>query len=106
MRIVVGTSGPDPEEAGAGALARVLRDAGHEVVWAGPGQAPEQLVAACLQEDADLLAVAVPAEGATGELIPTLEGLLQAADATDIGVRLVPAGTPPADVVAWAAALS
>lgn len=37
--------------------ARLLRDAGHEVVTLDPGVSPEQLAAVAVQEDVDLVAV-------------------------------------------------
>ncbi|MEI5672057.1 MULTISPECIES: hypothetical protein [unclassified Nocardioides] len=49
VRIVLGGPGPGPE-----ALARALRDAGHEVVLAG-GYDEAGLAAVVLQEDADLV---------------------------------------------------
>lgn len=53
-RIVVGAVGDGDE---ALAVARTLRDAGREVVLAGGGQSPEQLIHTALAEDADELVV-------------------------------------------------
>ena len=51
-------SGSDLEQMQADVVARALRDAGFEVIYAPPGAGPDQLAEAALQEDAD--AVAVP----------------------------------------------
>lgn len=48
-RIVVGSTGDD---IGARSSARRLRDAGHEIVFVGGGQSPEQLAATAVAEDA------------------------------------------------------
>jgi methylmalonyl-CoA mutase C-terminal domain/subunit len=49
-RTVVGATGHDGRSAQQ--TARRLRDQGHEVVFVGPGQTPEQLVRAAVAEDA------------------------------------------------------
>jgi methylmalonyl-CoA mutase C-terminal domain/subunit len=53
-RIVVGSTGPDES---VRQVARRLRDEGHEVVFVGGGQTPEQLVATCVAEDAARIVV-------------------------------------------------
>lgn len=50
----------------ADVLARQLRDAGIEVIFAGSGLGPSEVAEAALQEDADAVALAVPASGAGG----------------------------------------
>lgn len=53
-RIVVGATGDDE---GAREAARRLRDGGHEIVYVGGRQTPEQLVRAAIAEDAVQLVV-------------------------------------------------
>lgn len=53
-RIVVGATGTDEP---VRRTARRLRDEGHEVVFVGGGQTPEQLVATCVAEDAARIVV-------------------------------------------------
>ena len=40
-------------------MARALRDAGMEVIYTGLRQTPEQIVAAALQEDADVIGLSI-----------------------------------------------
>jgi methylmalonyl-CoA mutase C-terminal domain/subunit len=53
-RIVVGSTGDDSD---ARTSARRLRDAGHEIVFVGGGQSPEQLAATAVAEDAARMVV-------------------------------------------------
>lgn len=51
------------------AVARALRDAGHEVVLAAPGVSADALAAAAVQEDVVAIAlVSAATEGSAGEL--------------------------------------
>ncbi len=47
--------GLDGHDRGVRVIARAYRDAGFEVVYSGLHQTPEQIVAAALQEDVDLI---------------------------------------------------
>lgn len=55
IRILVAKPGLDGHDRGARIIARAFRDAGFEVVYTGLHQTPEQIVAAALQEDVDLI---------------------------------------------------
>ncbi len=55
LRILVAKPGLDGHDRGARVIARAFRDAGFEVVYTGLHQTPEQIVAAALQEDVDLI---------------------------------------------------
>ncbi len=55
IRVLVAKPGLDGHEMGAKLVARILRDAGMEVVYTGPRQSPEMVVAAALQEDVDVI---------------------------------------------------
>jgi methylmalonyl-CoA mutase, C-terminal domain len=44
LRIVVAKPGLDGHDRGAKIVARALRDAGHEVIYTGLHQTPEQIV--------------------------------------------------------------
>jgi methylmalonyl-CoA mutase C-terminal domain/subunit len=85
IRIVVGTSGPDGHDRGAEILARALRDAGHEVIYTGEHQTPEQLAATAIQEDADLVGVSVLSGPQVAEFARLMQ-LLAERDAADIVV--------------------
>ena len=54
IRVVIAKPGLDGHDRGAKVIARALRDAGMEVIYTGLRQTPEQIVAAALQEDADV----------------------------------------------------
>jgi methylmalonyl-CoA mutase C-terminal domain/subunit len=85
IRIVVGKPGLDGHDRGAKIVARALRDAGHEVVYTGLHQTPEQIVETAIQEDADLIGLSV-LSGAHMTLFKKLLALLAERDASDIVV--------------------
>jgi methylmalonyl-CoA mutase, C-terminal domain len=49
----------DGHDRGAKVVARLLRDAGFEVIYTGLYQSPESIVATALQEDADAVGISV-----------------------------------------------
>ena len=59
IRIVVAKPGLDGHDRGAKVIARALRDAGHEVIYTGLHQTPEQIVETAIQEDADVVGLSV-----------------------------------------------
>ena len=85
IRIVVGKPGLDGHDRGAKIVARALRDAGHEVIYTGLHQTPEQIVETAIQEDADLIGLSV-LSGAHMTLFKRLVELLAERDAADIVV--------------------
>jgi methylmalonyl-CoA mutase C-terminal domain/subunit len=85
IRIVVGKPGLDGHDRGAKIVARALRDAGHEVIYTGLHQTPEQIVETAIQEDADLIGLSV-LSGAHMTLFRTLVELLAQRGAADIVV--------------------
>src|SRR5215218_4458766 len=85
VRIVVGKPGLDGHDRGAKVVARALRDAGHEVIYTGLHQTPEQIVETAIQEDADLIGLSV-LSGAHMTLFKRLIELLEERDSGDIVV--------------------
>jgi methylmalonyl-CoA mutase C-terminal domain/subunit len=85
LRIVVAKPGLDGHDRGAKVVARALRDAGHEVIYTGLHQTPEQIVETAIQEDADVIGLSV-LSGAHMTLFKKLVELLEARDASDIVV--------------------
>jgi methylmalonyl-CoA mutase C-terminal domain/subunit len=85
LRIVVAKPGLDGHDRGVKIVARALRDAGHEVIYTGLHQTPEQIVETAIQEDADLIGLSV-LSGAHMTLFRRLIELLAERDAADIGV--------------------
>ncbi len=59
IRVLVAKPGLDGHDRGAKVIARALRDAGMEVIYTGLRQTPEQIVAAALQEDVDVIGLSV-----------------------------------------------
>lgn len=57
IRALITTLGLDQHEAGALAVARLLRDAGIEVIYGGRFQIPETIAVTAMQEDVDVVGV-------------------------------------------------
>ena len=57
IRIIMAKPGLDGHDRGIKVLASAYRDAGMEVIYLGLRQTPEMIVAAALQEDADVIAL-------------------------------------------------
>jgi methylmalonyl-CoA mutase, C-terminal domain len=74
-RVVIAKPGLDGHDRGAKVIARALRDAGMEVIYTGLRQSPEQIVAAALQEDADVIGLSI-LSGAHMHICPRLVQLL------------------------------
>lgn len=85
LRIVVAKPGLDGHDRGAKVVARALRDAGHEVIYTGLHQTPEQIVETAIQEDADLIGLSV-LSGAHMTLFRRIIELLGERNASDIVV--------------------
>jgi methylmalonyl-CoA mutase C-terminal domain/subunit len=85
IRILVAKPGLDGHDRGARVIARAYRDAGFEVVYTGLHQTPEQIVAAALQEDVDLIGLSV-LSGAHMSLFKRVLELLKASKADDVMV--------------------
>lgn len=85
--------GLDGHDRGAKVAARILRDAGFEVIYTGIRQRPEEIAAAAIQEDVDVIGLSV-LSGAHLGLTRKVIAALAARDADDIAV--VVGGTIPA----------
>ena len=55
LKVLIAKAGLDGHERGALVVAMGLRDAGMEVVYTGIRNTPEQIVAAAMQEDVDVI---------------------------------------------------
>ncbi len=92
LRILIAKPGLDGHDRGAKIIARGLRDAGHEVIYTGVHQSPEQIAAAAIQEDVDLVGLSC-LSGAHRKLFPRVVELLRekgASDITVIGGGIIP----------------
>lgn len=85
IRVLVAKPGLDGHDRGAKVIARSLRDAGMEVIYTGLRQTPEQIVAAAIQEDVDIVAISI-LSGAHNHLFPKILDLLKENNASDIHV--------------------
>ncbi|MBE0558658.1 MAG: cobalamin B12-binding domain-containing protein [Proteobacteria bacterium] len=85
IRIMVAKPGLDGHDRGARVLARGFRDAGFEVIYTGCHQSPEQIAAAAIQEDVDLVGLSC-LSGAHRYLFPRVVELLREQGADDITV--------------------
>jgi methylmalonyl-CoA mutase, C-terminal domain len=83
IRVLVAKPGLDGHDRGAKVIARALRDAGMEVIYTGLRQTPEQIVAAALQEDADVIGLSI-LSGAHMHICPRLMALLAEKGLTDV----------------------
>ena len=83
VRVVIAKPGLDGHDRGAKVIARALRDAGMEVIYTGLRQTPEQIVAAALQEDADVIGLSI-LSGAHMHICPRIIELLRERGLTDV----------------------
>ena len=83
IRVVIAKPGLDGHDRGAKVIARALRDAGMEVIYTGLRQTPEQIAAAALQEDADVIGLSI-LSGAHMTLFPRVRDLLLEAGRDDV----------------------
>ncbi|PYM84951.1 MAG: methylmalonyl-CoA mutase [Candidatus Rokuibacteriota bacterium] len=97
FRVLVAKVGLDGHDRGAKIVARCLRDAGMDVIYTGLHRTPEEVAAAAVQEDVDVLGVSV-LSGAHMTLIPRIVEQLRQAQAGDI--LLVAGGVIPDEDVA------
>src|SRR5690349_22200735 len=92
IRVLVAKPGLDGHDRGAKVIARALRDAGMEVIYAGLRQTPEMIVNAALQEDVQVIGLSI-LSGAHKAIVPRVLELLRQRDMSD--VLVVIGGTIP-----------
>ena len=76
IRVLIAKPGLDGHDRGAKVVARALRDAGMEVIYAGLRQTPEAIVQAAMEEDVDLVGLSI-LSGAHMALIPRILELMR-----------------------------
>jgi len=95
LRVLVAKVGLDGHDRGLRVVARILRDAGCEVIYGGLRQSPESIAAMTMQEDADVVGVSMH-NGAHLTLVPlVVDALRRAGLATPVVIGGI---VPPADV--------
>jgi methylmalonyl-CoA mutase C-terminal domain/subunit len=84
-RVLIAKAGLDGHDRGAKVVARALRDGGHEVIYTGLHQTPEEVVAAALQEDVDAIGLSVMS-GAYMSIFPPILEFLRSSGAEHVVV--------------------
>ena len=83
IRVLVAKPGLDGHDRGAKVIAKAMSDAGFEVVYTGLRQTPEQIAAAAISEDVDVVAMSL-LSGAHNTLFPRVVELLKKDEGEDI----------------------
>lgn len=83
IRVLIAKPGLDGHDRGAKVIARAMRDAGMEVIYSGLRQTPEQIAAAAIQEDVDVVGLSI-LSGAHNVLFPEILRLLKERGGEDI----------------------
>jgi methylmalonyl-CoA mutase cobalamin-binding domain/chain len=96
IRVVLAKVGLDGHDRGIKVVARALRDAGMDVIYAGLWQTPEAVVRTVGDEDADWLGLSI-LSGAHLTLVPRVLQLLSEAGLDQVGV-LVGGIIPESDI--------
>lgn len=94
IRVLVAKPGLDGHDRGIKVIARALRDAGMEVVYTGLHQTADQIVAAAVQEDVDVVGLSI-LSGAHMTFYPKIRRMLNESGCE--GVCLIGGGTLPED---------
>jgi len=97
LRIVLAKVGLDGHDRGIKVVARALRDAGMQVIYAGLWQTPEAVVRTVGDEDADWVGLSI-LSGAHLTLVPRVLHLLREAGLEQVGVLvggIIPEGDIP-----------
>ena len=84
-RILIGKPGLDGHDRGARYVARLLREAGYDVIYTGIRRSPEEIVEAAIREDVDAIGLSV-LSGAHRVLFRRVLELLEARGAGHIAV--------------------
>ena len=85
IRVLIAKLGLDGHDRGVKVVARILRDAGMEVIYTGLHKSPAEVVTAATQEDVDVLGISL-LSGAHMTLFPAVIAALKARGVTDVTV--------------------
>jgi methylmalonyl-CoA mutase C-terminal domain/subunit len=96
IRILIAKVGLDGHDRGVKVVARVLRDAGFDVIYTGLHRTPQEVVEAAIQEDVDVIGISI-LSGAHMTVFPRVLSLMAERGAHDIPV--VAGGVIPDDDV-------
>ena len=95
QRVLVAKVGLDGHDRGVKVVARILRDAGYEVIYTGLFQTPETVAAAAIDEDVDAVGLSM-LSGAHMTLVPKVVDKLREAG---VHVPVIVGGIIPANDV-------
>ena len=95
LRVLMAKVGLDGHDRGLRVVARILRDAGFEVVYAGLRQTPETIAAMSAQEDVDVVGVSMH----NGAHLTIAPAVVQALRAAGLQTPIVVGGIVPPDDV-------
>jgi methylmalonyl-CoA mutase C-terminal domain/subunit len=103
--VLIAKPGLDGHDRGARLIAKLLRDAGHEVIYMGIRNTPRAIASAAVAEDVDLVGLSILAGGHLGLLRRTLDELavLGADDIPVIVGGVIPDDDMPLLIAAGAA---
>src|SRR5256714_6966835 len=87
IRVVLAKVGLDGHDRGIKVVARALRDAGMQVIYAGLWQTPEAVVRTVADEDADWVGLSL-LSGAHMTLVPRVLEMLRQAGLEHVGILL------------------
>ncbi len=85
LRVLLAKVGLDGHDRGVKVVARILRDAGVEVIYTGLHRTADEVVEAAVQEDVDVIGVSI-LSGAHMTVLPKILTQLRARGAADIAV--------------------
>lgn len=83
IRVLLAKPGLDGHDRGVKVIARALRDAGMEVIYTGLRQTPEQIAAAALQEDVQVVGLSI-LSGAHMTIFPRVLDLMRERGMDDV----------------------
>jgi len=83
IRVLISKVGLDGHDVGAKLVAKALRDAGMEVVYAGLRRTPEEIVTIAIQEDVDAIGISI-LSGSHMTFFPLILKLLKEKEASEI----------------------
>lgn len=86
-RILIAKPGLDGHDRGAKVIARMLRDAGFEVIYTGLRQTAPMIASAALQEDVDVVGLSI-LSGAHMTLVPHIREAMNANGLDDVPIIL------------------
>jgi methylmalonyl-CoA mutase C-terminal domain/subunit len=88
LRVVMTKVGLDGHDRGVKVIARALRDAGMEVIYAGLRRTPDEVADIVLQEDADVIGLSI----LSGAVLPLTQRVVEALHARGLDDVLIVVG--------------